>query len=499
MTTTEGNARPNILLVVSDQERQRRWLPPSVHLPWRERLMAEGLEFNRYYTHSSPCSPSRGSLFTGRYLPQHGVVDNVIMPEHVELDPAIPTVGSVLREQGYRSSYIGKWHLSQSPQPDMESYGFSDWDGNDRHFMGWAGTGVHFDPVIASNAANWLRTNAAATEPWFLTVALVNPHDVMWFPVDQPWYGAAHPDDVAKIKRVLEMAAWKDDETLPQFDTEYEEIVDALPPNFADDLVAKPATQRQWRWDQQHGLWGYIDPSDTHAWLRHLDYYVKLHRMADDSLGTVLRALEASGRYDDTIVIFTSDHGDMCGSHGLRSKGPFVYDEIMNVPLYVRVPGTTNAGTTTEALGTHVDLAATICALAGADPAGYGMRGADLSPVFANPSAAVRDHVLFAHDTAHTNNINMTRYAIRGFFDGTTKYARYYGFGGGKPGTGLWGKDPGTKLFDVDAAFEDQEHEWYDQHEDPHELVNLAMDPARHRQLRDNYERLLAYESAAGL
>src|SRR2546422_10575822 len=84
--------KPNILLVVSDQERFRGWLPPSVSLPWRERLRADGLELTSYFTHSSPCSPSRASLFTGQYLAQHKVVDNVIMPEHVELDPAIPTI-----------------------------------------------------------------------------------------------------------------------------------------------------------------------------------------------------------------------------------------------------------------------------------------------------------------------------------------------------------------------------------------------------------------------
>jgi hypothetical protein len=106
----------------------------------------------------------------------------------------------------------------------------------------------------------------------------------------------------------------------------------------------------------------------------------------------------------------------------------------------------------------------------------------------------VRDHVLFAHDSAHTDQINQTRYAIRGFFDGRTKYARYYGVGGGRPGTGLWGKDPGSKLYDVDAAFEDQEHEWYDHDADPHELVNLAHDRARRAELRANFDRLLAYE-----
>ncbi len=497
---------PNILLVVSDQERQRSWLPASVRLPWRDRLIESGLEFTRYFTHSSPCSPSRASLLTGRYLPGHGVIDNVIMPEHTELDPATATLGSLLRSAGYRSSYIGKWHLSQSEHPDMEAYGFSDWDGNDRHFMGWAGTGVHFDPIIASNAAQWLRANArprpgVAAPPWFLTVALVNPHDVMWFPIDQPGYAEHHPGDVAGVRAILEAAAWKDDDPLPVYDKHYDEVVEALPANFHDDLHTKPEAHRQWRWDQQHGLWGYIDPGDTKAWLRHLDYYVELQRLADESLGTVLSALEDTGEWDDTVVIFTSDHGDMCGSHGLRSKGPFVYDEIMRVPLYVRVPGMTAAGSATEALATHVDLAATICALAGVDPGATAsagaspLQGVDLSPVLADPAASVRDHVLFAQDSAQTVHLNQVRYALRGFFDGKTKYARYYGVGGGKPSTGLWGADPGHKLFDVDCDFDDQDHEWYDHDADPFELVNLANDRARRTEVRELFERLRRYEA----
>jgi arylsulfatase A-like enzyme len=485
---------PNILLVVSDQERQRNWLPSDVRLPWRERLMAEGMEFTNYWTHSSPCSPSRGTLLTGRYVPQHRVLDNVIMPEHHELDAAIPTIGSLARDAGYRSSYIGKWHLSHSPQPDMVSYGFSDWDGNDRHFMGWAGTGVHFDPVIASNAASWLRSNAAGGDrPWFLTVALVNPHDVMWFPIDQPAYASAHPEEVAGIREILEMAKWKEDETLPVYDRDYPAVCDTLPLNFDDDLLSKPEAHRQWRWDQQHGLWGYIDPSDKAAWLRHLDYYAHLHTLADESLGTVLSALEESGAWDDTIIMFTSDHGDMCGSHGLRSKGPFIYDEIMRVPLYVRVPGAAG-GTITNALASHVDLAATIVSIAGGDTAG--LPGQSLQPVLADPSETIRDHVLFAMDSAHTEHINQTRYAMRGFFDGRHKYARYYGVGGGLPSTGLWGREPGTKLYDVDARFEDQDHEWYDQDSDPHELENLAIDRARRHEVREQFERLRAYEVA---
>ena len=382
-----GSAKqPNILLVVSDQERERSWIPEGVHLPWRERLMAEGMELTRFFTHSSPCSPSRASLMTGRYVPQHGVPDNVIFPDHAELDPGLGTMGSVLREAGYRSSYIGKWHLSLGESPDMESYGYSDWEGNDRHFMGLAGTGVHFDPILADNAAHWLRANAGSAQPWFLTVALVNPHDVMWYPVDQPWYGEKNPENVAHIRSILSASQWKEDEPLPLYAEPYEEIFDKLPANFRDDLRTKPEAQRQWDHDQQNSLWGTIDPNDERAWLRHLDYYVALHRKADESLGVVLAALEETGHWDDTIIVFTSDHGDMCGSHGLRSKGPFVYDEIMRVPAYVRAPGITQPGSRSDALCSHVDLAATIVSLGGVTPP-PGFSGVDLSEVLTGPRA----------------------------------------------------------------------------------------------------------------
>jgi arylsulfatase A-like enzyme len=478
----------NILLVVSDQERERSWLPPSVSLPWRERLRREGVEFTNHWTHSSPCSPSRSTMMTGRYLPGHGVVDNCIFDHHVSLDTAIPTMGSVLRDGGWRSSYIGKWHLTVGPYPPMEAYGYSDWEGNDRHFMGWAGTGVAFDPVIADSAAAWLRANGGSggTQPWFLTVALVNPHDVMWFPIDQPAWRATHPDALEDARALLEASRWKDDETLPAYEVDYPEVCETLPENFHDDLHSKPDAHRAWRWSQQHGIWGYIDPGDEQSWLRHLDYYVELHRRADESLGVVLQALEDSGAWDDTAIVFTSDHGDMCGSHGLRSKGPFVYNEIMRVPFYVRVPGVTAAGTQTSTLSSHVDLAKTICGLAGVD-ADPSMQGVDLLH-------DTRDEVLFAQDSAHTTVVQATRYALRGFFDGRYKYARYYGVGGGKPGDDPFYKRPMTKLYDVDADFDDQDHELYDLQEDPHELVNLAHDPGRRAQVRAAYDRLLHLE-----
>ncbi len=300
-SAADGGRRPNILLVVSDQERQRGWLPPSVRLPWRERLMAEGIEFTRYYTHSSPCSPSRASLLTGRYLPGHGVIDNVIMPEHKELDSSIPTLGSLLRERrlpvlvhrevapvAVRASRHGGVRVRGL---EMATTGTS-WGG-----PGPASTSTRSSPPTPRSGCGPTRQPrpGAANQPWFLTVALVNPHDVMWFPIDQPGYEERHPEDVASVRRILEAAAWKDDDPLPVYRKDYDEVVEELPANFHDDLHTKPEAHRQWRWDQQHGLWGYIDPGDTGAWLRHLDYYVELQRLADESLGTVLQALEDSG------------------------------------------------------------------------------------------------------------------------------------------------------------------------------------------------------------
>ena len=495
MSVGADGGRPNILLIVSDQERQRDWLPAGVELPARQRLLDEGLEFTRYYTHSSPCSPSRATLFTGQYVPQHGVNENVIFPGvHAELDTAIPTLGSSVREQGYYSAYLGKWHLSHAAQPDMDAYGFSDWTGNDKHYMGWAGTGLAFDPDIAGQAVDWLARSTSIDQPWFCTVALVNPHDVMWFPMDQPEYRAKHPDELAFTESLLASAKWKGGDLVPAFDQPYDEWFDTLPANFDDDLWSKPEVQRQWFHEQQHSLYGLIDHDDTRSWLRHLDYYVKLHQEGDANLARVLKALDDSGQADDTIVIFTSDHGDQCGSHGLRSKGPWVYEETMRIPLYVRAPGMTGAGTSTAALATHVDLATTIPLLAGAQRDELdSYAGVDLRPIFETPSAAGRDHVMFAQDSAWYERCIHTRYAIRGMFDGRFKYARYYGVGGSSTPYGK--KWPTPKLYDVDAAFEDHDHELYDLQEDPGELVNLAHDRGRRNELRSWFDRLLAAEA----
>ena len=99
--------RPNILFIVSDQERQRDWLPEGLSLPARQRLIDNGLEFTNHYTHTSPCSPARATLFTGQYLAEHRVTENSSYPTNTELPKDALTLGKMLREQGYSTAYKG--------------------------------------------------------------------------------------------------------------------------------------------------------------------------------------------------------------------------------------------------------------------------------------------------------------------------------------------------------------------------------------------------------
>lgn len=487
-------AQLNVLLLLADQERQRDWLPAELDLPNRQRLIDGGLEFTRYYTHTSPCSPSRGTLFTGQYLPVHGVRENCIRPANGELSTDTVTLGKLFREQGYYTGYKGKWHLSFNAEPDMDAYGFSDWEGNDKAFWGQAGSGTEFDEPICRSAAEWIRTRHGAGQPWFLSVGLVNPHDVMWFPMDQPWYQAANPEHYNSVRDRMNDYKWGRVDGLPTFELPYDEWFTELPANFDDDLHTKPDVHRRFN-QASDASCGHLDRRDKKVWLRQLDYYVKLHQLSDESIGHILAALDDTDGWGNTVVIYTADHGDQCGSHGLRSKGPWNYEETMHIPLYVYAPGITTAGSKTAAMLSHVDLARTIASLGGVPgEAVADWPGRDLSDLLASPTNEGRSELLFAQDWAWYNDLVDTRYASRGFFDGRYKYCRYFGIGGSSTTRGIPVTSP--KKYDIDAAFEDHEHEYYDLHEDPHELVNLAMDRGRRAELRKQFDRLLELERA---
>ena len=193
---------PNIVFILTDQERYFPELPSGFTLPGRQRLQELGTTFTNHQITSNVCTPSRSSIYTGQHIQRTGVFDNVNFPWASDLPRDMPTVGHRLRDLGYYSAYLGKWHLSRKldttdvyggPNPEfgdvMDAYGFSDFVGPG-DVIGMTQGGYRSDEMIGAISRHWLRTRAedlaADGTPWFLAVNLVNPHDVMFFNTDVP-------------------------------------------------------------------------------------------------------------------------------------------------------------------------------------------------------------------------------------------------------------------------------------------------------------------------
>jgi arylsulfatase A-like enzyme len=379
---TSSASSPNILLIMTDQE---SYPPPyedgalakfrKEQLGARESLREGGLEFHRHYAGSTACTPSRATLFTGQYPSLHGVsqTDGTSKqnddPAMMWLDPdAVPTLGDWFRAGGYRTHYRGKWHVSLAdllipgtheglmasdddgrPLADaiaayrkadrLDPFGFSGWIGREPHGATRAECGAVRDGVFAEQVVELFGELARARDegPWLAVSSFVNPHDIAAYGVmaDQVWK-LAPPDD-----------------TVP-------EIPEA--PSQSDSFDGRPACQEQWKaiW------WQMIYEQQPDVGYRRL--YYSLQKLVDQAIGRILDALDASGMADDTIVVFTSDHGDMLGAHGgMQQKWCNAYDESVRVPMIVTGPGvaTKQGGIATPT--SHVDLIPTLMGLAGID------------------------------------------------------------------------------------------------------------------------------------
>jgi arylsulfatase len=484
---------PNILLITSDEERFALPEPEGFVLPARERLRERGITFDSYYVASAQCSSSRSVIYTGRHMPVTEVYDNDNMPYIRPLDPALGTLGTMLRSRGYYCTYQGKWHLSRaykepgdtgSSVDALEPYGFSEFnDWGDLDGGAWAG--LKIDPVIAGQAVKWLRNRAPVVshdQPWFMAVNFVNPHDVMSYDYGGRRVVAAPPN----LSEAMVVRAPAD---VPL----YRKVWDLeTPGTVADDLTGAAPAVREYA-AAMETMFGPV-PNDD-AWRKGLNFYLNCTRDVDRSVDVVLDALVASGQSDRTVVVFTSDHGEMAGSHGLRQKGNLVYDENFHVPLVVCHPDLAGGGRT-DALGSAVDLAPTLLDVAGADPAEVaerfpGLRGRSLLPALTG--GHVRDGVLTAVEIVTTLDNGFWRSLgtpdgpermqagtlrpdwdkrgfLRGYTDERYTFGRYF--------SPLAPNRPRT----VERLLADNDVVLYDRATDPHEQVNLATDPA-HREL----------------
>jgi len=375
-------ARPNILLIMTDQE---RYAPPyespevaafrQTQLPARERLRAAGLELHRHYAGSTACLPSRATLFTGHYPSLHGVTKtDGLAKSHNDpamrwLDPAgVPTMGDWFRAGGYRTHYRGKWHISYADLPtpgsheglkasddsgavipaaveayqkadQLDPFGFSGWIGREPHGAAKADSGSVRDNVYADQVADLFAelNRSDGDQPWLAVASLVNPHDITFAGgLYEELLGFKGPDD-----------------TVPDI---------GEPPSQSDSFAGRPICQEQFKatWPQM------VSPQATDVAYRRLYYY--LHKLVDQAIARILDSLEASGLAENTIIVFTSDHGELLGAHGgLQQKWYSAFDEAIHIPLLLSGPGivTKSGGISTPT--SHVDLLPTLLGLAGID------------------------------------------------------------------------------------------------------------------------------------
>ncbi len=374
--------RPNILLILTDEE---RYPPPyeseavrsfrTSQLPARESIRSRGVEFHRHYAGSTACTPSRATLFTGQYPSLHGVTATAGLAKQSDdpamgwLDPnSVPTLGDWFRAGGYRTHYRGKWHVSHAellipgthegllasddegrPIPDavdayrradrLDPFGFSGWIGREPHGPAKSDCGTVRDGVFAEQVVELFDelTAARADGPWLTVASFVNPHDIAFsgFGWDQ-LLRFGPPDD-----------------TVPDVDE---------PPSQSDPFAGRPACQEAFRsiWPEM------IFETATDLAYRRLYYY--LHKLVDRAIGRILEALERSGMAESTIVVFTSDHGDLLGAHGgLVQKWCNAFDEATRVPLFVAGPGIDPSANGVTIPSSHVDLVPTLLGLAGID------------------------------------------------------------------------------------------------------------------------------------
>ena len=500
-----GAGRPNIVFILTDQERYRLPAAPRLSLPAHERLQRSGVTFNNHYCPAAMCTSSRSVLLTGLQVPDTGMFDNTDVPWVSDMSTKLPTIGHMLRKAGYYTVYKGKWHLSRKfdvadkldrLNTEMDKYGFSDFH-SPGDIMAHGLGGYQFDHLIAGSAVTWLRRKgeplSAEGKPWALFVSLVNPHDIMYFNTDLPGQkvqdtGVLFLHATTAPNNALYRANW--DVPIPQ----------SLTQPF--DEPGRPRAHGEFE-----NMWSYAlgrIPPEEDRWRRFNNFYVNSIRSVDMQVDGILKELDSLGLADRTAVVYTADHGEMAGAHGLRGKGPFAYEENLHLPLYLVHPDV-KGGQDCRALSGHIDLVPSLLAMAGVDVAkrgefaGRDLPGKDLTAVLTNPGGAelhaTRDGVLYTYSCLATNDSGIYRVAaeakaagkkpalavlreryipdlkkrgsVRSVFDGRYKFSRYF--------SPLDHNDPAT----LDQLYAANDVELFDLATDPQEMTNLAADKVK--------------------
>jgi choline-sulfatase len=527
MAASEGQGRPpNILLVITDQQRQPRHWPQDPGwlrelMPNEAELARTGLTFTSAFCNTAMCSPSRATLFTGRYPAEHGVTLTLtaadlhpdprnapavtetmirilrrheapakrVLTQYVRgalrlgpqsgnesvLPPGMSNLATMLREAGYEVAYKGKWHLTHPSgdgallsgwdQPDATriaaDYGFADWEAPD---AGENAKAENFGGGNAGHGRGWDEVYTSQAERWLGRADLPEPFCLV--------VSLVNPHDVLGYPASYLRGGYAADE--------FRGLGVELPPTVDEDLGTKPGVQALTRM----GMNAYLGPlRNRRAELDYVNFYAHLHRVVDRKLGRLLAAL---GSADDpgslrarTVVVRCADHGEMGLSHGgLRQKMFNTYEETINVPLVFSNPALFADAAETDALASLVDVVPTLLSLGGREANGD-LRGRDLTPVMAasaNPDAelAQRAEVAVSHVLNHPSPALSVQDAIHFTYD-DHQAATAMQDAPGQPNRirAIRTRDAKYAFYFDPEGHEQTEYELYDLERDPLEVENL--------------------------
>ena len=328
-SASAGTVRqPNILLIMTDQQSAEamscRIGDTYLKTPAMDSLAATGTVFTRAYCANPLCMPSRTAMFTGRYPHETGVQTN----KAKRLDPeTFRCLGTVFRAAGYDTGYVGKWHIALGYKKKSE-----------RSF--------DYMEVIKANGGDRDRPGALRKflqqprrRPFFLVASFNNPHNI---------------------------CEWARGQQLPDGTIGEPPVADKCPPLRRNHRAtqSEPDILSLMRRSYQSSRMFPVSEFTPQKWRQYAWAYYRMIEIVDGHIARVLDALRASGQQQNTLIVFTSDHGDCQGAHGWNQKTVF-YDEASRVPLIISWPGVTAVGTSDRLVQTGIDMLPTLCDYAG--------------------------------------------------------------------------------------------------------------------------------------
>ena len=431
--------RPNILFVFSDQQRYSALGANGndiIQTPVLDAMAAEGMVCDNMFSNHPLCSPYRAILLTGRYGWQNLVIDNEYSPRR-----DIPTLPGTLREHGYGTAHVGTWHLGKGPYGDDNRYGLDYLAA----LAGGRGRGAYFDRTYYENDegpnfyGGWAPTNETDLAIQFIEKHLNARTDdpfavfVSWRPPHWPY--KQYPDEY----------------------NIYDPADMDVPGNVPDEMKA----------------WAHEELADYYGCCTGLDA----------EMGRLLEALDRLGVKDNTIVCYTSDHGDHLSSHGygkpssrwldesMRASKATPYEESCHVPFVVRWPDAIEAGTRTDAFFGAIDIVPTLLGACGV-PLPEGLQGRDISSVWQGGEAPA--------DTALTPGGSESVYLQN----------MAHGWPNRDGWVGRW-RGVRTERYTYARWFANERGPWlFDRQEDPLEMDNLANSAEARPALQEMEERL---------